>query len=566
MQIPLNHFEQYINEPILKRGLQYFKQGYVGEPIDVGLGKFEVLVQGSEEYTVKLTIKNNIITEHVCSCPYDLSAVCKHVTAVIFYLLQEQLQLKVSPKKTNSKRGTKPIKRDKLANEIDNLLEKISHNDLKEFVRKHSADNKDFRNLFISSFIQSDSKQSKEIVTHQIKAILKSAKARRGYVDYSGTRAIGIAINNLLETAEGHFRNNNKITAYSIYCAIMEQLIPALQYIDDSRGDVGCCIDVAFNKLFQIAYFPENEAFRKEMLNYSFNLIKKEKYEGWDWHIGMLEIAAQLVSSKQELEEIEQLIKQVGQSKYNRERAQLIHYNIILKNHGQTEAEIFLNKHIGNASLRQVALENAVHDKQFKQAEKIALDGVVHDMPKFPGLVNKWYNWLLKIALAENNPKKIIQHARYLLINSHEGHELYFRHVKEQTPAKKWGAYLEDLIKEIKASRPQYNTSLLAYVYIQETRWDDLLALLQVYSSFYTIDEYAKYFPSHYSSKIAILYANAVANYVDQKLGREHYQLACRYIRRIIKLGEQDLAMRVISDLKNRFPKRSSLLEELNKV
>ena len=81
----------------------------------------------------------------------------------------------------------------------------------------------------------------------------------------------------------------------------------------------------------------------------------------------------------------------------------MIHYNIILKNHGQTEAEFFLNKHIGNASLRQVALENAVHDKQFKQAEKIALDGVVHDTPKFPGLVNKWYNWLLKIALAENS-------------------------------------------------------------------------------------------------------------------------------------------------------------------
>lgn len=32
MEIPLSHFEEYIDEPILKRGLSYFKKVFVHKP------------------------------------------------------------------------------------------------------------------------------------------------------------------------------------------------------------------------------------------------------------------------------------------------------------------------------------------------------------------------------------------------------------------------------------------------------------------------------------------------------------------------------------------------------
>jgi len=106
MTIPLTEFEQYIDKIILKRGLQYFNKDLVNEPEEIGPGEYEAIVEGTEPYTVHPTIKNKVITEHICSCPYDMGPVCKHVVAVIFHLLQNDLDLTVKTKK-NSGEGKK---------------------------------------------------------------------------------------------------------------------------------------------------------------------------------------------------------------------------------------------------------------------------------------------------------------------------------------------------------------------------------------------------------------------------------------------------------------------------
>ena len=49
MQIPLNQFEQVIDEDILKRGLSYFKKGRVYEPEEISPDEFETIVEGSED-------------------------------------------------------------------------------------------------------------------------------------------------------------------------------------------------------------------------------------------------------------------------------------------------------------------------------------------------------------------------------------------------------------------------------------------------------------------------------------------------------------------------------------
>jgi uncharacterized Zn finger protein len=90
MKIPLNEFEEVIDETILKRGLAYFKGGAITDFLEISNGEYEALVSGTEEYTVQLVINKNIITEHNCDCPYDMGAVCKHVVAVIFHLPQDK--------------------------------------------------------------------------------------------------------------------------------------------------------------------------------------------------------------------------------------------------------------------------------------------------------------------------------------------------------------------------------------------------------------------------------------------------------------------------------------------
>jgi len=86
MQIPLNQFEQYIDDIILQRGLSYFREGCVTQFDEIAKGEFEAIVEGTEEYAVHLEVENNTMTEYSCTCPYEYGPVCKHIAAVLFYM------------------------------------------------------------------------------------------------------------------------------------------------------------------------------------------------------------------------------------------------------------------------------------------------------------------------------------------------------------------------------------------------------------------------------------------------------------------------------------------------
>jgi len=49
MKIPLNEFEQHIDEHILQRGLSYFKGGAITYFSEISNGEYESTVSGSEE-------------------------------------------------------------------------------------------------------------------------------------------------------------------------------------------------------------------------------------------------------------------------------------------------------------------------------------------------------------------------------------------------------------------------------------------------------------------------------------------------------------------------------------
>lgn len=50
MQIPLEQFEQYIDETILKRGLFYFKKRRVSQVEEISSGEYEAIVDGILKY------------------------------------------------------------------------------------------------------------------------------------------------------------------------------------------------------------------------------------------------------------------------------------------------------------------------------------------------------------------------------------------------------------------------------------------------------------------------------------------------------------------------------------
>ncbi len=566
MQIPLDQFEQYIDETILKRGLSYFKKGHVHEPDEISSGEYESIVEGSEDYTVQLTIKNGIITEYVCDCPYDMGPVCKHVVAVIFYLQQDELELNKKTKRVKIDQNSKPSKRKTVAQQVDELLEKASHDELKQFVREKASANAPFRNLFLSSFAQHNSDESKELYVKQVKSILKTASDRHGFIDWSASRFVSNAVDNLFESAQKQINNRNYKSAIFISTAVMEQMTEALQYSDDSNGDIGGCVDAAYEMLHTIAQEQLSEEIRKLIIEYCFASFDKQIYSGWDWHIGVLRLAALLLKTEDETERIFKQIDKAQRSDYERDEAQSIKYDILLKTKGENAAEIYLEQNITNSNLRREAIQKALKKKKYNKAISLAKDGVNYDLKDKPGLAKEWYDWLLKIAQAQNDSEKIIEYARLLFIDNFRNEQDYYQILKQHVKSEKWNAFVETVIQDITTKKRWLDTGLIASIFIKEEWWSRLLELVKKSPDLNTIDHYEKYLSKNYANEIVELYANGILKYMKNSMGRDHYQNACRYIRKIIKLGARDKANGIISYLRTEYPKRKALMEELSKV
>lgn len=570
MEIPLSHFEEYIDEPILKRGLSYFKRGFVHEPKEIRPGDYEAVVEGSEEYTVKLSIRNRVITEHSCNCPYDMGPACKHVAAVIFYLEQEELGLTQSTKKGSTKKAkassSKSSKRKTIAQQVDDLLGKVTHDELILFVRELAAKDSLFRDLLLASFAQYNPNESKALYAKQVKAPIKVARGKYGYIDSSGAKYICKEISPMLSLVEHYLSQGNHQSAFFICTAIMDELISALEYADDREGVLGNAIYAAYNTLFAIASKEPSEDIRKLILKYCFTSFDKRTFAGWDWHIGLLQLATCILDTEDEVEELFKRINSIPESdEYEIKEAQKIKYCILLEKKGREVAQKYFEQNIDNPTFRELAIQEALDQKDYEKATALAKDGIEQDAG-YPGLVTDWYEWLLKIAESQHDTERIILYARYLLLNRNSPSQDYYQILKETVPPEEWADFVEAIVQETLERQPYYGVNFVASIFVREEWWSRLFELVKKECSLDRLAKYEKPLAKHFPNELADLYAERIIEYVEDRVGRKYYRTACRYIRRMIKLGARDKADEVISQLRQTHYRKKALMEELDNV
>lgn len=569
MQIPLNQFEQYIDETILKRGLSYFKNGYVSIPEEITQGVYEAIVSGSEDYTVELKIKNNTVEEYVCTCPYDLGPVCKHVVAVIFYIQKDVLELnqKIVPlHKPKEKTSTKNAKKKTISEQINEVLEKITHDELKQFVREKTEYNMPFRNIFLSSFAHQNSNESKDIYAKQIKFILRTAVGREGFIYRNQTGSVGKQVNELVYAAQKHVENKNFKSAIFICTAVMEEMTAALQFADDSNGDIGGHIDFAFELLFDIAKEKLPEETRILLFEYCLSAFKKRFFFDWDWHLGVLNIASEILNNEEEAQRILVFIDKVHHSEYEKEEAQRIKFNIIKNTKGEIEADKFIEQNISNPILRRESILKSIHQKNYEKALSLAKDGIKHDEIDRPGLAKEWYDWLLKVAQAQNDKEKIVEYARFLFVDNYRYEQDYYQLLKNNVEQKYWNNFVEEIIKEITLKKRWLDFDLIANIFIKEQWWNRLLELVKMNPSLSYIEQHEKVLSKDYADELVFIYEKEIINYIKKNAGRNHYKTACKYLRRMIKLGGRETVEKMVFDFRMLYPHRIALMDELNRV
>lgn len=560
MKIPLNEFEQLIDEKILKRGLSYFKEGAISDFTEISVGEYEALVSGMEEYTVQLEINNNTITEHNCDCPYDMGAVCKHIVAVIFHLQQDELGLNQPKVPSKKKKKIKSINQ-----QIKELLKIISHKELKEFIQENSKKDRNFRNYFLASFGHLSQNQSKEFYQKQIHSILQTAAGRNGWISWNGMKYVLNATEPFLENADKYLANHNFENVFFISTALLEEMIEAFEYGDDSNGDLGYFVESGMELLSKLTQEKLPKTLKKEIFEYCISAFNQKLFDGWDWHLGMLHIAYNLIEKESDANILLNCLDTVNEG-YERERTQFFKLKLLRKFKDKKEVEKFINKHISNSLIRTTEIEKAFADKNFERVIKLSKDGIKCDEKDKPGLVKDWYNWLLKVAQVQKDTPKIIEYSRFLFIDNFYAEQDYYQILKDHIEEKDWHSFLEEIIKEITSKNRWPDTKLIRKIYIKEEWWDRLFLMLKQNLFLENIQYNEQYLAKDYSPELIELYSERIIHYVEKNIGRKHYQTACRYLRRMKKLGGNDKVNELIERFRKQYPKRRALIDELNRV
>jgi len=570
MNIPLDQFEQIIDETILKRGLNYFRQGLVEEPEELSHGCFEAIVQGSEPYRVTVTVQDRKVTDYSCNCPYDMGPVCKHIVALLFALQEESLGIQKKLRKNTSsplsaKKGS--IKGRKTVREqVDEILTHLSSELQADFIREQCLRDPAFRRLFIAQFTRHLEGESKAVYAQQVRAILHSAKGRGGFIEWNRTASVGRAVNDLLGNAGKNLEKRNYQTALLISCAVLEEMVKALQFADDSDGDIGSNIEEAMEIIYQASTEKLPEDNRKWLFEYAVTAVKKRLFAGWDWDLDIMFLAGELAQGEKESSILLELIESVPFSEYQEERIQEIMSTILRKSGRTTEAEEFESSHFKNPAFREQAIKRAMDNGNLEKAKEIAQEGIQQDQKDKPGLADNWVDWLLKIALKRKDQKEVIARARYLLVQPNRDHSHYYKILKSQVDANEWSSFIDDLIKQLSDGGRWSDSHFLAWICIEEERWNTLLEVCGRHFTLQGVAEYEKYLANRYPEELAAIYTHGILELLERNTGRNHYQEGTRFIRRMKKLGTAAQADDLIKQLQQKYPLRRALMEELERI
>ncbi|WP_316846476.1 SWIM zinc finger domain-containing protein, partial [Pedobacter psychrodurus] len=381
MQIPLNEFEQIVDEAILKRGVNYYKRGSVIDLSENASGEYEAIVAGREHYTVRLTIENEIINEHQCDCPYYFGSVCKHVVATIFYLQKHYLQLTEIPQQITIKKKTAST-----AQQIKALLKDIPHQELIAFTEEQCKNDKKFANYFLATFGYLSKNQSKEVYQKQIHYILRTAAGKYDWIDWSEMKHVVNTLMPFLENANRSLKNRNYENVFFITTALLEEVTDAFQFADDSSGDLGYFIESAMALLSELSKQELSEILRKQVYDYCIWSFNTKKFEGWDWHLGILDLASDLVEKENEADVILGCLDTLS-GEYEMEQAQSLKLGLLRRFKSEDEVEKYVGQHISNASIRTNEIEKAFKSNDFDRVIQLSEDGIKCDRKDKPGLV-----------------------------------------------------------------------------------------------------------------------------------------------------------------------------------
>lgn len=562
-----------IDEEILDRGRDYFAMEKVGGLRHIDDKTITAKVEGSRTYNVKVSIGGDEIMSWSCSCPYDLGDICKHVVAVLFALKEVKTN-------SDSQSNNQPEQIN-----IDEIISTLSRDELVDIVKQKAESDELLVARLQARLGGDDLTKVKKSFKRIIRASVAQVK-RRGGIQYGDTYdAVEGAREIFDECMQDEIVNPERaITGYE---SIIEELAPAVNYSDDSDGDIGDLIRGSFDRLNICVKETLSEKVKTEFFRYLIDESQKDIYQEWDWPWEFLRVASELADLSQEqslIDTANKIVEMAGErrknrgvefpsyaaktsessagsfiDRYDQERVAEIELRLVERLHGGMDIDSFLMNHRHLYNMREKETGRLIMRANYETARSIAEEGIEQAIKeKYPGLVNTFRKYLLTIAEKTKDVKSICSLAKILYLDNHQHEVGYYELLKKYTDIGKWPVIRKSIIKDLDTDWDR------ARLFEYEKSWDDLAKLVEVTASLATY--YEKQLIKSHKSVIVKAYIKLVGEGMDYPGGRAQYQEKCQMLGKLKKYGADNKVNEIIADWQKRYERRRALMEELEKL
>lgn len=576
----IKEFESEIDPVIAERGLDYYQSNAVIDIYEEAEGHWMAEVDGSKDYTVKVSLRDDIVENWNCDCPYEHGPICKHVVAVLHYLrndieetaytdLTEDVVAKVvGVPPANSKPRT-------VRNTVDYILSKLSDRDLRNFVAAQLNTNNALRNDFLIAFAHIDDTVAADVKYHQIiEGIAKKVRGRNGFIDYYHTDELVDPILELVNKAELLVEQGDVKEAFSIVTAVMELTPEIAMEMDDSDGGITNIWESAMEVVYEIIH-AASPSFKESLFNYYEEQFSIEKYGNIGMENDFLELLSLLANSKEQekrfFDIIDQQLKEAKRNERQYEQESLlttkINYLEERERHDEALAVVYAN--LALPKFRMKLIKQFIADKRLDEARKLCIDGIaIAEKERYAwATVSSYTKKLLEIAQEKQDIPEVLALAEELF--RQQNFEItYFKLLKKHWPVDGWEAKREALIDKVKGPNEAgtlHGANTLAEIFIEEGLGDRLLKLLQLnQGKIRFIDQFAEHVAKDFPKEVVAIYQQAIVKQAEPT-GRSVYNETVHYLEKLSKLnGGKQAADNLVKQFRLMYKNRRAMMEILN--
>ena len=548
-------FEDDFEERILQRGYNYYLEGLVDD-VFVDGNTISASVDGTEVYSVEVTIDRKKVVDSYCTCPYfEDNGECKHIAALLYYINNKDIMEydKITSKKQN----------------IKDVLNKIDINDLKSFLVDLLNSNERIYDIFRKNFMNNFEVPSLLDYQNKVRRAIYDAGGRDGFIDYRESYNYTRAMNEFIDEAYKLIENNRFDKAFELITCILDE-IPDLS-IDDSNGSIGeigeNCIEVICDILDKtIDDFDKNPVV-KQIFNYVSNELITNDLGNYSIEIkDIINIFIEDGRFSKECEEvllkaISSLEKDDWYSSYRKQ--EYIEYLINLyeiTDEYDKKIELIKNN-IDIFDIFKKYIEILKHEKSSKEIIKILKDYRIKHKNNEKGISDILINIYKNNDMAEEYKKELYD--TFYIYDKYDFNT--FEKIKSLYNKNEWKDELSNILSKI--NRKEYGSfDLLSNIFIEENMIDDLFDLIKD-SNFETIMRYEQYVLPKYTKELLNIYIEQCDKQLLIAQNRKAYQHLASNLRHIKKIKNGDkLVNQFIIKLKEKYPNKPALIDEISKV